>query len=726
VSAPRFVDATSITMHLDQGWPLLLTAPTGSGKTTVIVDVVSQDLARGGLSIVVAPFRALLAEIAERLRTHFGPDAVGVFTGESTEQPGDDARVRIALLTPERLELVTRRWRQFYPWLATVRSLVVDEIHLLREPGRGGRLDAAVHRFARINPLARRLYLSGSVGEPGRLADALGAIHIDHPHRVVPLRWKHETYKNDADKREITIGHTQRVTGEGGSLLIFCASRKRTETVADALRNAGIDAEAHHAALPSRVRADREARFRARTLPVLACTSTLEAGVSLPARTVVIYDAERYDGAGWSPLPVASVRQRAGRAGRFGLEEEGEVIVLQYGRGRHVDYERAPVEAAGSKLVQRVSLAEAVIAEVDAGLARTPAQLDRALAGTVAGRQGALQVGAAVASMRAAGMLLEAEDGTLRVTRAGRIAVRHLLLPETVATLLAYPQGEREDTPLELIRAACATPDASRLVVDDSIHAAVAEAHGITDTNRRDAHATAAVLLEWTATGDAARVAERFDLAEHDLRLAIDAASRCLAAWAGITSPTQEDIAAGRAATHRHRLLRQLAASIRAGMSGPVAELLLVPGVGPAWAARLAAAGVGDLEALAQAAPEDIVQAGLSLARAEEWIESAGDLVGQGLAGTPEIQMPRIVAEASEWTFEFDRARLRRARTLRVEAVGVGLYRVSGGRSVHAVNDGTCDCPDADAPSGACKHLLAVRLHVGDPIVASAVALVAA
>jgi hypothetical protein len=151
-------------------------------------------------------------------------------------------------------------------------------------------------------------------------------------------------------------------------------------------------------------------------------------------------------------------------------------------------------------------------------------------------------------------------------------------------------------------------------------------------------------------------------------------------------------------------------------MSGPAAELLLVPGIGPAWAARLVESGIHDIEDLAQSEPDDLVQTGLSRERATEWIESAGDLVGAGVTGVGEWDIPSVVGDyhggdRAPWIYPFDRARLRRARTLVVEPVSAGVYQVTGGRGVHTVG-ASCTCPDvADAPGGWCKHRLAVRLH---------------
>jgi hypothetical protein len=61
----------------------------------------------------------------------------------------------------------------------------------------------------------------------------------------------------------------------------------------------------------------------------------------------------------------------------------------------------------------------------------------------------------------------------------------------------------------------------------------------------------------------------------------------------------------------------------------------------------------------------------------------------------------------------------RLARAVHLDAVRLvnGAWRVTGGANVHEVTSEAtaCDCTDYGVRGGACKHLLAVRLHTGDP-----------
>src|SRR6185312_1411423 len=91
---------------------------------------------------------------------------------------------------------------------------------------------------------------------------------------------------------------------------------------------AGVSAGHHHAGLDGANRRQLEGEYRSGTLRALVSTGTLEMGLNLPARQVVLYDLQAFDGTGFVPLSVNTVWQRAGRAGRPGLDTRGEVVLI--------------------------------------------------------------------------------------------------------------------------------------------------------------------------------------------------------------------------------------------------------------------------------------------------------------------------------------------------------------------------------------------------------------
>ena len=161
---------------------------------------------------------------------------------------------------------------------------------------------------------------------------------------------------------------------DGAEVLIFCATKAKTVQCADALARAFEAAQPeaalvtparmvarltllerlhaasptartlelykrtvphgvalHHAGLGLDEKSAIEEAFRKRTLRVLCATTTLAAGVNLPARRVIL--PSPYDQAGVLLQPI-SYRQMAGRAGRAGLCELGEVFVVAGARDR--------------------------------------------------------------------------------------------------------------------------------------------------------------------------------------------------------------------------------------------------------------------------------------------------------------------------------------------------------------------------------------------------------
>jgi hypothetical protein len=67
-----------------------------------------------------------------------------------------------------------------------------------------------------------------------------------------------------------------------------------------------------------------ESAFRARTILFLFCTTTLAAGVNLPPRRVIIHEPK----SGKDPIPVSRYHQMSGRAGRYGLDDSGDSILM--------------------------------------------------------------------------------------------------------------------------------------------------------------------------------------------------------------------------------------------------------------------------------------------------------------------------------------------------------------------------------------------------------------
>ncbi len=83
----------------------------------------------------------------------------------------------------------------------------------------------------------------------------------------------------------------------------------------------------HHAGLHVQLKALVEELYEAKLIDVLYTTSTFALGINMPARTVVLDALQKYDGRGTRPLTVREFMQKAGRAGRRGMDSVGYVVV---------------------------------------------------------------------------------------------------------------------------------------------------------------------------------------------------------------------------------------------------------------------------------------------------------------------------------------------------------------------------------------------------------------
>lgn len=89
----------------------------------------------------------------------------------------------------------------------------------------------------------------------------------------------------------------------------------------------GMGIAFHHAGLHVQLKGVVEQLYELKLIKVLYCTSTFALGINMPARSVVFDGVKKYDGRVVAPLTTRGFMQKAGRAGRRGMDEAGHVIV---------------------------------------------------------------------------------------------------------------------------------------------------------------------------------------------------------------------------------------------------------------------------------------------------------------------------------------------------------------------------------------------------------------
>jgi helicase len=744
---------------LTSGFSCVLQMPTGSGKTWLSALAIRSALELGHKVIYLSPLRALAEELVSKWSEEFDHFKVGIFTGDYGPQgrsvPVPYHQADLLIMTPERLDACTRNWRSHWSWIPQVDLVVVDELHLLGDPGRGARLEGTISRLRRLNPFVRILGLSATLGNRGEIADWLDGVEFGSEWRPVPLRWRVSRFKKANEKPHLLCEESAQICKRGGQSLVFVQSRRRSEALARHLCSQGIQAGYHHAGLQHSERRSVEEAFRTNQTPILVATGTLEMGLNLPARQVILYDLQGYDEGQFSPLATNTVWQRAGRAGRLGLDDEGEAVLFAPTWDKHVEgYARGRFEKIVSGLRDRAAFEEQLLVEIQSGMGRSRPQLERILSSTLAAHQKIpLPLDEAINDMTEAGIIdLHPDTSDFRVTPLGRIAIRQMLRPETVLQIRRFFESVPEPTFFDLLVAAAATGDCEPVISVDyeeletladslATRKSLLFCKGSTitppATGKRllSALKTATLLMDWTHSGDADAVALEFGCYPFEITRLKDSIERILMAMASVQRLLDPEVEGEEEkpkspCLRRIELLRQM---IKNGLEAEAASLTLVDGIGSVWARKLIGAGIRSLQELSSTPTDKVVAlGGVSEKRAAAWIAEA--LLHNGSDALGDAPFGGLVeVHPSSLQLGVDPYRLRRAVELKVITKSLQEWTVSGGLDPHLVGCTTtpsstervlsCDCPD-HAKGHTCKHILAVRLAQGDKELSQAVLVV--
>jgi ATP-dependent Lhr-like helicase len=195
---------------------------------------------------------------------------------------------------------------------ASVRAIVVDEIHAFAGDDRGWHLLSVLERVTRLSGREiQRVGLSATVGNPEALLDWLAG-HCEGRRQLVQI-----PISTTAPTPEVTVDYVGSLENaasviaalyRGEKRLVFCDSRSRVEQLAILLRSAGVETHVSHSSLSADERRRAEQAFSEATNCVIVATSTLELGIDVgDLDRVIQIDA---------PTTVASFLQRLGRTGR--------------------------------------------------------------------------------------------------------------------------------------------------------------------------------------------------------------------------------------------------------------------------------------------------------------------------------------------------------------------------------------------------------------------------
>ena len=325
---------------------VILATPTGSGKSMVAIAAHFIAMARKQRSFYTAPIKALVNEKFFALCETFGPENVGMMTGDATVNGG----APIICATAEIVANIALRDGAD----ADIDQVVMDEFHYYSEPDRGWAWQVPLLEL----PRAQFLLMSATLGDTTWLENDLHertgrtSTLVSGSTRPVPLDFHyvytpiHETVEDllHDGKAPIYVVHfSQREAVERAQALtsIKLVTKEDKEAIAagigdfrftsafgkvlSRLLRQGIGI--HHAGMLPKYRRLVERLSQQGLLKVICGTDTLGVGINVPIRTVLFTGLAKYDGIKSRILKSREFHQIAGRAGRAGYDSEGTVVI---------------------------------------------------------------------------------------------------------------------------------------------------------------------------------------------------------------------------------------------------------------------------------------------------------------------------------------------------------------------------------------------------------------
>jgi len=274
---------------------IALLGPTNSGKTHRAMEA----LAKAESGVYLAPLRLLALENYERLqnaRPHGKDIAVSLITGE--ERRIAEGATHVAS-TVEMLDTKT-----------PVEVAVIDEIQMLADRDRGAAWTAAV-----CGAPASTVFLVGAP-EARRAIEAL-ADRLEVPLEVHVLKRMAPLAMEPSPVRK--LGNLRR----GDAVIAF--SRRDVLMWRDTITEKGLSVATVYGNLSPEVRRAQAERFREGQADIVVGTDALAMGLNMPIARIVMTTSVKYNGYEEEEISAALARQIAGRAGRYGVHEEGFV-----------------------------------------------------------------------------------------------------------------------------------------------------------------------------------------------------------------------------------------------------------------------------------------------------------------------------------------------------------------------------------------------------------------
>ncbi len=367
--------ASAIEYGLMQGKNFVVVAPTASGKTLIAEFAMAKTIIWDKKKTVyIAPMRALVREkYAEFKEAYpFIKSAISIGDLDSLDRWLQDYDA--VFVSTEKIDSLIRHGLQ---WLGEIGCIIVDEIHMLDDPGRGPTLEILISKLRRLCPKSQFIALSATVGNSKEIAEWMGAELITSNYRPVALErgielegslfmdnFNEEKLESASRLPELRIAED--TLKKSKQILIFYSTKRNVEAGAErlseltakylsesdrsyltllskeilgALNRPTLQCEKlarlvskgvafHHSGLVNEQRELVEDAFRNNRIKAICSTTTLGLGINLPAHTVLVRDLSRYGDYGNDYISVNEITQLFGRAGRPKYDKSGRALII--------------------------------------------------------------------------------------------------------------------------------------------------------------------------------------------------------------------------------------------------------------------------------------------------------------------------------------------------------------------------------------------------------------
>lgn len=263
--------------------------PTNSGKTYQALQILSKSKS----GIYLAPLRLMAVEVYDKLTAQGIP--CNLITGEEI------------ILTPDAKH--SSSTIEMMNYSNPVDVAIIDEVQMINDPMRGW------------------AWVQAIVGIPADRIIHVGSEHVSSQLKTL-ISLLGETYREKILERKSPLsieGKSIKLKDiqKGDAIVAF--SRTSVLGYRDWLMKNGLSCACIYGNLSPEVKRKQSELFSSGEVDVLVATDAIGMGLNLPIKRVIFSETSKYDGVAVRPLNAVEIKQIGGRAGRYGIEEEGLV-----------------------------------------------------------------------------------------------------------------------------------------------------------------------------------------------------------------------------------------------------------------------------------------------------------------------------------------------------------------------------------------------------------------